>query len=67
MVSRVLRDAGRAKRVVPNASSWTYSALKVWSPTGGNDDAGMMRCRRPRSDLIRILRDHTPEIQDTGS
>jgi hypothetical protein len=26
-----------------------------------------MNWRKPRHDLIRILRDHTPEIQDTGS
>jgi hypothetical protein len=26
-----------------------------------------MNRRKPRQDLIRILRDHTPEVQDTGS
>lgn len=26
-----------------------------------------MNSQKPRQDLIRILRDHTPEIQDTGS
>src|SRR5215207_6961520 len=29
--------------------------------------AETMNRRKPRSDLIRILRDHTPEVQDTGS
>jgi hypothetical protein len=40
------------------------------------DPEGLMRIaevaqttnrRKPRNDLIRILRDHTPEVQDTGS
>jgi hypothetical protein len=26
-----------------------------------------MNRRKPRDELIRILRDHTPEIQDIGS
>jgi hypothetical protein len=29
--------------------------------------AQTMNRQKPRQDLIRILRDHTPEIQDTGS
>jgi hypothetical protein len=29
--------------------------------------AQTMNRRKPRADLIRILRDHTPEVQDTGS
>jgi hypothetical protein len=29
--------------------------------------AETMNRQKPRQDLIRILRDHTPEIQDTGS
>jgi hypothetical protein len=29
--------------------------------------AQTMNHRKPRHDLIRILRDHTPEVQDTGS
>jgi hypothetical protein len=29
--------------------------------------AQMMNRQKPRTELIRILRDHTPEIQDTGS
>jgi hypothetical protein len=26
-----------------------------------------MNRQKPRTEMIRILRDHTPEIQDTGS
>ena len=29
--------------------------------------AQTMNRQKPRQDLIRILRDHTPEVQDTGS
>ena len=29
--------------------------------------AQTMNRRKPRTELIRILRDHTPEVQDTGS